>query len=40
MGSFYGSEVIDAGLPGKASREESACPYPKPTQVGWLSRLR
>ena len=35
-----GGEVIEAKLPRKASREELGCPYPKPTQVGWLSRLR
>ncbi len=40
MGSTYGCEVIEAELPRKASREELARSYPKPTQVGWLSRLR
>ena len=40
MGSPFGDEGIEAKLPRKASREESGRPYCKPTQVGWLSRLR
>ena len=33
-------EVAEAILPGKAAKEVIARPYCKPTQVGWLSRLR
>ena len=33
-------EMVDAKLPGKASKENRERPYPKPTQVDWLRRLR
>ena len=40
MGSPYGGEGADAALLKKASREESGCPYCKPTLVGWLKKPR